>query len=846
MFSDFKDYSKCEPIGAALPEINIDDKYYEQLGLDKSCSNGEFLRTLCRNGIKEKGIDKLKNKKQYYDQTKYELEVFEETGLVDYILALWDICNFARENGITIGSGRGSSASSNVLYLIGVTKVDPIKHELIFERFVSKTRVKKVGEVDGIIYFDGSLLADVDLDFDYSRRQEAIEYIKTKYKGRVAKILTFNTFSSKLCIKEATKYFDDANEEEAMAIADSIFKKHGFVSSLKESLDESEKFKEWANEHKFTLSNALKVEDLNKNTGVHPSGISVCSQPIDNVCPLQLSKEGDLVTGYEMGDVADLMVKFDILGLRTIAIASKACEKVGITLDDINDEDPFIYESLQSFVHSAGLFQISAEVNKKVVQDVKPENLNELADVISLARPGAISFVGDYVKQKKELHKIGLNDKLDEILSQSKNILIYQESGMKIAVEVFGFSKLDAENLRVIIGKKKRDQMPAWKEKIYQAAKDQNLPIEVADYFWGAMEASANYSFARAHAIPYSSLSAKTLWLKFKYPKEFFCSILELSQFEPDPFQVIADVTKELPDFGIRLLPPNLEKSSMDFVIEGNDIRYGLSSIKGVSEKTMEALQEFASINPQNKYQVFSAAKQSGINIGVLSALIYAGTLGQDNRSKKVLEAQAFNLLTDREKRNIEPLGEEYDFDLLACIADVVEKQKLGDDNKPIIKESRFETFKKKFEPYKQLFFENRQHERLSIWWFEKSLLGYSYSYKLKDCFDEKYELFNLKEVEDNKLSSWRAVAQVDEFFVKISQNGNRYMKLVVSDDFVKKQLMFCDSKKEKKLTDFLDCAKLEKGQIIVVKANTDRGTSFVDSIKIMSEKVFMKTRELK
>lgn len=495
IFQDFGDYDGCEPIGAALPEIIIDEKYYAELNLDKDCTNIDFLKALCRRGIEEKGINKLSNKKEYYDQIKYELEIFEETGLVDYILALWDIVNFAKEENITIGAGRGSAPSSSILYLIGVTKIDPIYSKLIFERFVSRTRVKKVGVVDGVTYFDGGLLADVDLDFDYSRRHEAIEYIEGKYKGRTAKILTFNTFSSKLCIKEAVKYFDLLKEEEAAIITDSVPKKHGIVSSLSDSANESDKFKRWSERNPYTFEISLKIEGLIKNTGIHPSGIAICSQSIDNVCPLQLTKDGNLITAYEMNDVADLMVKFDILGLRTIAIANKACEKVGLNIDDIDDEDAFIYEVLQNFNHPTGLFQISAETNFRVAQEVKPENLNELSDVIALARPGALAFVGEYIKQKKSPYLMGLNEDLDDILSRSKNVLLYQESMMEIIHRVFKLPKEDAELARKVIGKKLTDKIAEWEKKIYDAAELNNVPEEVAKYVWKAMEASANYSF---------------------------------------------------------------------------------------------------------------------------------------------------------------------------------------------------------------------------------------------------------------------------------------------------------------------------------------------------------------
>jgi len=848
MFSEFSDYSDCEPIGAALPRIEIDKKYYAQLDLPETSTNSEFLRKLVRQNILKKGIDKKEDKARYYEQAKYEIEVFEETGLVDYLLALWDIVNFANENGINMSPARGSAASSLVLFIIGVTKVDPVKYDLIFERFVSRTRIKKVGEVDGVVYFDGSLLADVDLDFDYSRRQEVISYIENKYSGRTAKILTFNTFSSKLCIKEAVKYFNDANEEEAGAVSDLIQKKHGVVQSIAEALEDNEKFQEWAKFNKNVVEQARKIEDLNKNSGLHPSGICVSYGEIDSICPLQLSKDGDLVTAYEMNDVADLMVKFDILGLRTITIANKACEKAGINIDDIDPEDPFIYEVLQDFKNPCGLFQISASTNSLVCQDVKPVNLMELSDVIGLARPGALSFVGEYIKQKRSPQKMGLNDKLDEILAKSKNVLLFQEQGMRAIHEVFGLPKEDAETIRKIIGKKQRDKMPAWKDKIFNAAKENGVDEIVAEYFWKAMEASANYQFNLSHSVSYSVLASKTIYLKWKYPKEFFCSILDTANFDPDPLQVIADVSKEVSDFGIKILSPNLEKSSMDFLIEGNNIRYGLSSIKGISQNTLKALEDFAAINPKNKYEVFTAAKSVGINIGVLTSLIYAGCLGERNRSKTVLEAQAFNLLTGKgEQRNVMLLGPKYDYDLLNTISDIVEKGTVGDDGKTIMKPSRFETFKKKFEPFKQMFMENKKHEKLSIWWFEKQLLGYSFSFKLKECFQEIYELNDLKDVEDNKLSSWRAVVIVDDFFTKMSKNGNRYMTLIVSDDYATRRLMFCDSQKEKKLTNFEDSVKLKKGQILVVKATRGNGGSdFVDNIKVMSDKVMMKTRDLK
>jgi len=351
---------------------------------------------------------------------------------------------------------------------------------------------------------------------------------------------------------------------------------------------------------------------------------------------------------------------------------------------------------------------------------------------------------------------------------------------------------------------------------------------------------------SNSHSHSYSVLAAKTVFLKYKYPQQFFCSILETAEFSPDPLSVVAEVNRELPDFGLKLLPPNLQRSKLSFTMEDEGIRYGLSSIKGISSNVQSALREFVKADPKNKYDVFIAAKQTGINIGVLSSLIYAGALGEENRAKIVLEAQCFNLLTDREKRNIYKLGEKYRFDLLGCIAEVAQGKTLGDDNKPIFKDSRFETFKKKFEPYKTLYFENKQHECLAAWWFEKTLLGYSYSHKLRDCFNQSGDLMMLKEVSEDRPESWRAVGQIDDFFVKTSKNDNRYAKILISDDSGTADLMFCDGKKEKKLTDFLDKSKLVKGSIILVKAQKSGDTNFVDSIRVVDTKIYTKIRDLK
>lgn len=495
IFSNFQDYLDADPAGVKLPKIKIDQNLLSQLSLPQESSSYDILKALSREGIKKRGIDKYPNKKEYYDRAKYELETFEELGFTDYILLNWEIIGFAKKSGIPTGNGRGSAPGSLILYLLEVTEEDPVKYGLIFERFVSKSRAKKITDKRGEVFLDGSLVPDVDSDFCYERRSEVIKFVEERHKGRTAKILTFNTFSSKLCIREAVKYFDKADEESANVISASIPKKHGIVSSLKEADESSEKFKEWKERSPFTFSQAIKVEDLIKNEGNHPSGVAIASQKIEDIMPLQLNKEGELISGYDMDDVAALCVKFDILGLRTLTIADLTCKKLGISLKDIDPEDPFIYEKLQDFKHNSGLFQISASTNSLVCQQVKPLNLDELSDVIALARPSSLAYVGEYIKQKNFQTDLGVCPTLDELLKPTKNIFLFQETFMQACHKVFGFSLEEAETFRRVISKKKVEEMPAWESKIFEAAEKEGLPKSAAKYFWEASEAAANYGF---------------------------------------------------------------------------------------------------------------------------------------------------------------------------------------------------------------------------------------------------------------------------------------------------------------------------------------------------------------
>lgn len=815
------------------------------------CNISTRFQEGCNQSYKIKTRKKSIQNTCYFNDGKYlyikvtgKSNIFNESKVV-YDITVEDNPSYSTDKYIV----HNSAAGSLVLYLIGVTGIDPVKYNLYFERFVSKARARQFTE-NGIKYLDGSYLADCDSDISYDRRQEVIDYIYSKYPGYVSSISTFATLSGKLCIKECSKIVEESSEEEAQHTADSIPKIFGKVMGLKKATKESEKFGKWAEKHKRVFDISKHLEGLIKNTSVHPSGIAIGSKKIDELCPISFDESKRPVAGYEMDTISNLMIKVDVLGLRTLSVVDDCCKRIGIDWKTIDVNHPSIYTALQNLECPKGIFQIEADATFNVCKKIKPSNIQELSDVIAISRPGAMAFVDEYVDIKNGNKVLPeRNPILDSILKETKGIIIYQEGIMKIAHEVFGFSLQDADTLRKIVGKKKKKEVKKWQSKIEVQAKSIGVDKSIVDFFWKSLNDSADYLFCRSHSIAYSCLAGICVYLKFNHPKEFFISLLKMSQFEPKPQEEIRIISNELSRFGIKLLPPDLAASGMDFTIEGNDIRYGLSSIKGVSDKTLESLATFRSSQKPNKFEIFIAANEAGLNIGVLSSLIQAGTLGgyRQKRSRMVLEAQCFNLLTDREKRNILPLGEKYEFDLLQLIKDAHDNKFVADDQKILIKDSRFETIKRNLEKYKQIYEKNSKYENFANWYFEKQLLGYSPNLKLKNIMGEEY-----RDSEDiPQMAKWsknKLIGTVESSKKAKSASGNSYILLNMFDDSGSFKAILCDNQRFKKCTEYLEANKPipEKDDIVVIIGSpSDDGTIFIEDMSIMSEKIYLKLKDL-
>jgi DNA-directed DNA polymerase III PolC len=856
-FTDkFKDID-LEIHGVRLPSLEIEQEAYGKFGIHKDVSNKMFLRQLARTGFKKLNIEKNSEKfQEYVDRAKYELEIFEELGFVDYILLVWDVINYCSDKDIPTGLGRGSAAGSLILYLIGVTKLDPIKYGLYFERFVSKVRAKSV-EVEGVTYLDGSLMCDVDMDICYYRRNEVITYLEDKFAGKTSKILTFNTLSSKLLIKEVGKVAGGFSEQEVNQISKLIPKDAGKVADIEEAIEQEPDLKEWFDNNPLLLGICRKLKNLNKNKGVHPAGQLISYSPMEEICPIELSSDKNLVSAYDMNWVSMFNVKLDLLGLRGVSVIDDVCKQIGIKQEDIDLDDPIIYQNLQNLKAEHGLFQIEADLAHQVVNKVKPKNLEELSAVLALARPGAMAYIDQYANYTNNGHYEPIHEFFDDILKPTGGVCLYQEQLMRM-VNKIGFSLDDSELVRRCVGKKKIEEMAKWEQKISDKIKEQGLDPKIAEVLWEIAEASAKYQFNKSHSLCYAAIAAITVYLKHKYPQQFFLSLLKMANHEPDPTSEIFKIQKEMHLFNLKLLPPSLQKSKMHFSIDNKDIRYGLTSIKGISDKSAEKLEDFRGEYP-NKFELFEAANSSGINRGVLAALIQAGCfednddvtkeqvdaekfLGKrESRSYCVYQSQLWAVLTAREKVIAKELGKECGYSVVEVLKKMASMK--NDKGKPIIKESRLQTIRKESANFTQIFDQNKKFEALANWWYESKLLGYSYSSSLREIVKESGKVAKAVPIKNLKEGRVALFAGIVSEKVKItkSKKGKRYAKIMLKDEGEEIKVMLFEPKVDElpRLPE-VDEICLVKGPVI------DDGLVFADIVSIQSAKIFTKLIDLK
>lgn len=626
------------PEGCTLRDNeNFIPKYVPENGMSAS----DFLKKLCYDGLKERYPVITPEIQKRAD---YELEIINEQGFVEYFLVVWDYINYARKNNIPVGPGRGSGAGSIVAYTSGITRVDPIKYNLLFERFIHRERVS---------------MPDFDVDFCYDRRNEVIEYAKRKYgKDNVAYIGTFGTMAAKNAVRDVARVLrlplSEVNKickEIPFKLPDGIKKppvlKYYFgttgkpedekyiIPSLKKMYDEDERIRK-------VINMSIKLEGMPRQTSTHACGILIAPEPVDNYVPL--AKNGDeIATQYSMIELEDLgLLKMDFLGLRTLTDIDKTLKLVkeihGKDIDfyAMEYDDPNVFKLISSG-NTDAIFQLESGGMKRFMKKLKPDNLEDIIAGISLYRPGPMKYIDSYVKNKHNPEEIKYDHPcLKPILEATYGIIVYQEQVMQIVQAMAGYSLGQADMVRRIMGKKKVEKMAAEREKfIYgwtdpkgeksiDGALKRGVPEEVARKVFADMEDFAKYAFNKSHAAAYAYLSYQTAYLKCYYPVEFIVAVLNNRITSIDEIKKYIIYARQQ---GYEVLPPDVNKSKTYFSVDSNRIRFGLAALKNVGISAVEALIKEREERGEYKdlHDFIERTMQLGVNKRCIESMILSG-----------------------------------------------------------------------------------------------------------------------------------------------------------------------------------------------------------------------------
>lgn len=836
--------------GIRLPEFKLADEDYGRYGISKDASNLEILTAICRMGFREKldnGVIPKEKKREYEDRVKSETKTISELGFTDYILFVFDISNVARKSNLARNAGRGSAAGSLVNFLIGITDVDPIRYNLYFERFISISRAK-LNIIDGISYLSGSL-PDIDYDLGDKDREIIINYLLNKYDGKIVKQSTLRLLKSKVMIKELVKVALGYSEEDSKVASKLIPTRFNVPLSWEEAEKESLEFFSFLDKNPLIKQCGEYLYECILGFGSHASAYLVSYDKMDDNIPLQYGKsensdEIEIVSSYDKDTAENLVIKMDLLGVQSLNLLFDAAKSSGIDLYkiDVSDYDT-IYKHLQNLELSYGLFQISGHAVVNALNKIRPANLEELSDVISIARPGGFPYINQYADYKNGMiDRPNIDPIFDDILEPTRYICIYQEQLLKMLNKI-GFTLSESDDIRRIVGKKKKDEIAAWEQKIYKRAEENGVSRKAAEFVWTTANLSADYLFNLSHGISYSVTAAYSCFIKFNYPKQFFLRALEKTQKMQHPYEEIEKIQRELPYFGIQLLPPDLVKSDINFKIEGDNIRFGLSAIKGVAEKAIPKLQTFLDKEKINKFQLFFAAKEAGLNIAILSALIQAGCLHSlgDDRARMTLEAQIWSKLNEREREYCLSHGEKYDYDLIVALKDYLN----WTDKKPF-KESRLDTIRKQTQPYIEIYNKNKRHPQFAAWAYERALLGFCSLYNLRQVF--KNELENLQSADSiknhlDKDSDVYYIGVVGETKNWKSKAGNQCFKMDISDETGVVTAMMTGEKLEKYL---LASETPKEDEIVYIEGKKADNLVFINRMAVQNYKIAFNMRDLK
>jgi len=618
----------------------------------------EYLKELCYEGLKRKFGENPKN--EIIERLEYELSVIFQFGFVSYFLIVQDFVNWAKENRIVVGPGRGSVGGSLVAYLLNITSVDPIKYNLLFERFLNPGRAAG--------------LPDIDLDFTDRRRDEVINYIKQKYgEDRVAQIITFGTMAARAAVRDVGRALGYP-----YSFCDRVAKMIPFGSSLDETLARIPEFRqiyEADDKARKLIEFARKLEGVARHASTHACGVVISAQALDNIVPLQHPTQDDsnIVTQYEMHSIEDLgLLKMDLLGLKNLTIIEDTLSRIyvvqnkKIDIENIPLNDKATFRLFQRG-DTIGVFQCESEGFRRYLKQLKPTELEDIIAMVALYRPGPMQFIPDYILGKHKKKKIEyLHPKLKPILESTYGVGIYQEQLMQIAQQLAGFSLAEADVLRKAVGKKIKSLLLKQEKKLFEGMKRNGISENVARKIWQWVIPFAHYGFNRSHSCAYALIAYQTAYLKSHFPIEFMAALLTSEKADVER---IGFLIEEIKRMGIEVLPPDINESWRNFtVIPGkNQIRFGLFAIKNVGGNIVEAIvrerKERGSF--QSIEDFISRINSQVLNKKSLESLIKAGAFDKLAERNQLLQGLETLLEFNRETHSKKIAGQKGLFDAL-------------------------------------------------------------------------------------------------------------------------------------------------------------------------------------
>jgi DNA polymerase-3 subunit alpha len=547
------------------------------------------------------------------ERLNYELSVIKKMGLSGYFLIVRDIIHFARSQEIPVGPGRGSAVGSLVLYALGITDVDPLKYNLIFERFLNPERIS---------------LPDVDVDFGDTRRDEVIDFIRRRFgEKNVTKVITFGTMQARAVVRDVGRvmgipYNDIDRLAKLIPMHDSIDEALAEVKELKVLVDSREDYQE-------LFSIARKLEGLARHPSTHAAGIVITPRELEEYIPLFKSPEsGDISTQFTKDHLEEIgILKMDILGLRTLTVVDNTLRVIGKQREVILYDDKATYEMLKKG-ETIGIFQLESQGMQELLKGVKPEKFEELIAIIALYRPGPMGNINPQkiIENKTRPDKvIYLHPVLEKILKETYGIILYQEQVMQIAARLAGFSLAEADNLRRAMAKKIPELMDQNREKFIAGAVKNNIAKDLAEEIFKSIAPFAGYGFNKSHAAAYAVLAYETAYLKHHYPQDFMLASLNSEIGNTDRLWVLI---KEARRMNIEVRPPDINKSEYDFIKEDNQIRYGLGALKNIGRPVVDLVIKERQRGPFKSYFEFQA-RMKGLNKKSMEALIKSGAFSE-------------------------------------------------------------------------------------------------------------------------------------------------------------------------------------------------------------------------